>query len=56
MGVGMKGMTLPNSCLCAKELGLCLEFEFGGKQLNSVQPWSYRLQLTACLKINVDLV
>ena len=37
MGMGMKGMTLLNSCLSAKELGLCLEFEFCGKQLNSVE-------------------
>ena len=32
MGVGMKGMTLLNSCLSAKELGLCLEIlNFCGK-------------------------
>ena len=29
-------MTLLNSCLSDKELGLCLNFEFCGKQLNSV--------------------
>ena len=56
MGVGMKGMTLLNSCLSAKELGLCLDFKFGGKQLNSVGPWPYRLWLTTCPGIDVDLV
>ena len=57
MGVGMKGITLLNSCLSDKELGLCLEFfESCGKPLNSVGPWPYRLWLTACPRIGVDSV
>ena len=45
--MGVKGMTLLNSCLSAKELGLSLRFEFCGKQLNYVGPWPYKLLLTA---------
>ena len=55
-GCGAEGMTLLNSCLCAKELGLCWNFEFCGKQLNSVGPWPYKLWLNACQGIDGDLV